>query len=179
MDQNEALHHNFAAHEKVKHVPAHYSGWYSPENVAELIGFAGLLLSTAVTIAVCIYSVPDKYQLVSSVKAKLLHNWLANLGTNLVSNYFCKMAKKSLRWLVWSWSFNQAVYLEMFHTVAHTSPADAWKTYVGLEKCRSLFCFTQCLIFFGSQRQWQVNKHMIAACQHVASSVGSLSQTYF
>lgn len=41
-------------------------------------------------VALCIYSVPDKYQLVSSGKnpaASLSHTWLANLGTNPISNY--------------------------------------------------------------------------------------------
>lgn len=37
MDQNEDLSHQ----KKKKHVVAHYSGWFSPENAAELIGFAG------------------------------------------------------------------------------------------------------------------------------------------
>lgn len=107
-----------------KHVAAHYSGWYSPESAAaELIGFAGLLLFNCYSSSLhlqCTWQIPVG-QFRENPAASLLHTWLANLGTNPISNYVHETAAPSLHVLVWFCSCNQAVYLEMFHMVSCTS----------------------------------------------------------
>lgn len=84
MDQNEDL------LPPKKHVAAHYSGWYSPENAAaQLIGFAGLLLFNCYSSSLllqCTWQIPVG-QFSENPAALLLHSWLANLGTDPISNY--------------------------------------------------------------------------------------------
>lgn len=171
MDQNEDL------LPPKKHVAAHYSGWYSPENAAaQLIGFAGLLLFNCYSSSLllqCTWQIPVGQFRENPACTPGWQTW------ELIQSLIVSV-KQQLRWslgvLVWFWSCNQAVYLEMFHMGSCTSLVDAQKIYVVLEKWQALPDFTQCLVLFGSQRNW-ANKHTIAACQHMASSVGS--QTYF
>lgn len=127
-------------------------------------------------VALCIYSVPDKYQLVNSGKIQLLYSCPPGWQTWEPIQYLIMSVKQRLQWglraLVRLWSRNQAVYLEMFHMVSCTSPVDAQKMYVFLENRQALQDFTPCLVLFGSQRNWE-NNYAIAACQHLATSVGA------
>lgn len=121
-----------------KHVAAHYSGWYSPESAAaELIGFAGLLLFNCYSSSLhlqCTWQIPVG-QFRENPAASLLHTWLANLGTNPISNYVHETAapmKSSCTCVILQLQ-SSSLFGNVSYGFLHFS-SDAKKIYIVMEK---------------------------------------------